>query len=197
VNAQTDTIMKNYVVKDPNEMKTLFGSGVTHGFYLGFTMSFSEINKSDAIELGGRLGWIVDHKFAMGLDGQGFANNIMLDNVIEGQSFELAGGYGGLFLEPIFMPRQPVHLSFPVTLGVGGVAYTESGTWYEEDPFYDDADAFFIVKPGVEIELNLMTFIRFALAANYRYAYDVNLRDIHSDILNGFSGGFSLKFGKF
>ena len=41
-------------------------------------------------------------------------------------NYTLAGGYGGIFIEPILGGTKPVHVSFPVLFGVGGVTLIEN-----------------------------------------------------------------------
>ena len=99
-------------------------------------------------------------------------------------------------------------------IGAGGVAYYEhhdnddKGKWYDnncdcngDDKCKDykqiDSDAFFIVEPGVEIELNLVKFMRLGIGGSYRWTSNVGLQDHKKDFLHGFSGNISLKFGKF
>ncbi len=190
-----------------DEIKTLFGSDISHGGYLAATTNYSVIDGQEALAIGGRLGWIIDHKLTIGLAGYGFANDIYIDNVVEKEGYNLVGGYGGLFIEPIIAPKFPVHLSFPILFGVGGIAYNkEVGKWkkdddgdenYEYDYYTEDSDAFMVIEPGVEIEMNVVKSLRIAFGASYRYAYDINLINTDSDILNGLTYGITFKIGKF
>ena len=88
-------------------------------------------------------------------------------------------------------------MSFPVLLGVGGAASTETTVNNPTNFYYDDADAYLIVKPCVELELNLMKYFRLAFGVNYRYMYDLNLDMLDKYVLNGLSGGVTFKFGMF
>ena len=189
-----------------DEIKTLFGSDISHGGYLAASTNYSLINGKEAIAVGGRIGWLIDHKLTIGVGGYGFANDIYVENVIDNIGYNLVGGYGGIFLEPILFPKFPVHLSFPILFGVGGIAYqTETGYWNEDDNddnheyeyYTEDADAFLIIEPGVELEMNVVKNLRIALGATYRYAYDINLINTKSDILNGITYGITFKIGRF
>jgi len=121
---------------------------------------------------------------------------------ISGQTRDanLTGGYGGLVLEPIVFPNFPVHLSLPVLIGAGGIAYTTSNYYPEYDDsdyFVEDSYAYFIIEPGVELELNMLKFFRLAFGGYYRYTSDIDLIDYPENVLHGFSGGITFKFGKF
>jgi hypothetical protein len=202
--------------KPEQEFQTIFGTGkgkIDHGGYAAFTFSYSQIAGTDAIGIGGRAGWLIDHHVTIGVAGQGFVNSIYVKNggdfnfpdyggdPIDGLYF--VGGYGGLLIEPIIAPNFPVHVAFPVLIGGGGAAWNFT-TWHDgwDYNYYDsydpyDYDGFFVIEPGVEVELNLAKFIRAGFGATYRYVADLQLAGTPKDALNGFTGMFSLKFGKF
>ncbi len=195
--------------QEEEEMKTLFGNnGITsHGGYGGITTSYTNIDNRDAIMIGARGAWLINHKIGIGLAGTGFLTEGKVDTQLNGDRYQLEGGYGGLFLEYIVNPNSPIHLSFPLTIGAGGVSYTESYNSFrgnDFDHFGEDDEAFFVIEPGVELELNLLKFMRMAFGVSYRYTSDVSLNYVSNnqtivskDVLNGFSGGITLKFGKF
>lgn len=57
--------------------------------------------------------------------------------------------------------------------------------------------AFFVVEPGLEVEINVTRFFKIGVGASYRFVRESDLTLVSNDDLSGFSGGFSLKFGKF
>ena len=194
--AQTDD---QYTVNEDKQMQTILGDQVDHGGYGAFMMNYSQINGSDAFLFGIRGGWMIDHVFTIGLGGYGFINNV--DNFDSGQGeaqYDLAGGYGGLLLEATILPSKPVHLSFPVLIGAGGVAALESTQYpYYEDYYAVASDAFFVIEPGVELELSLVKVMRLGFAVTYRYTADVDMVGCAKDGLNGFNYGITMKFGSF
>ncbi|MCD4705447.1 hypothetical protein K8R66_05225, partial [bacterium] len=116
--------------------------------------------------------------------------------------------------EPIIWAKHVVHVSFPVLVGAGGVSLLEDKYYlnkWEDDYYYESlaSQAYFVVEPGVEVEFNMVKFLRIGLGAYYRYTSDVALTYIKYDHqngdtkitkkpeLSGFSFGLSLKFGKF
>ncbi len=188
VNAQTDSTKKS------DGIKTIFGNKKkSHGAYFGFSVGYSFIDNKDPFTSGGRLMWVINHNFAWGLAGSGFVSNFH-----ENSGFSLQGGYGGLMFEPILLPKSPVHLSFPVLLAAGGVAKVDmNNIWNDEDYVLDDADAFVIAEPGVELEMNLVKFIRISVGASYRFTSDIYLNNESHDVMKGFNTMVNLKFGKF
>lgn len=184
------------------EIQTLFSGHKSLGFYGGFSLGYSQINNQDALVSGGRLAMIFNHGTAVGLAGYGFVNNMdgyrwNDDNILR---YSLAGGYGGIFIEPIIGGLNPVHVAFPVIFGLGGVAQVRNyGHGYWEHPYYDtsESDLFFIVEPAVELEFNLARFFRTAATISYRFTTDVELFNVDPEVLQGFMFGLTFKFGKF
>ena len=188
-----------------NKMQTLFkpsGNKIDHGGYGAFTLGYTSISGNSVLLVGGRAGWLIDHHVTLGLGGYGMTSSIYVDKVWNDQGYYLVGGYGGFFIEPIIAPNFPVHVSFPILIGAGGIAYNEyqwsdypnhDNIYYE--PF--DADAFFVLEPGVEIELNVVKFFRIAFGCTYRYTDDINMINTPKNLMRGFNGNVTFKFGKF
>lgn len=184
---------------DNKDIATIFSKNRTNGGYGAVSLSYTQIDGKDAFLMGARGSWIIDHSFAIGLGGCGFVNDMdyhgMRDNSIENN---LAGGYGGLYLEPIIAPRFPVHLSFPVLFGIGGITNIENDIdmdyWTADE---GQTDVYLVLEPSVELEFNLTRNLRMAGTLGYRFTSDIELKNTSPDILEGFNAGVILKFGKF
>lgn len=194
----------NLQAQDDQPMRTLFNNGGirSNGGYGAVTVGYTQIANADAITIGGQGAWLINHQFGIGLSGTGFITERAYDATLDNR-YITTGGYGGLMLEFIAMPKSPVHLSFPVTIGAGGITYVRSARDFE---FYEaeDSQAFFVVEPGVDVEFNLLPFVRFGLGVKYRVTSDIELSYLGSgnailekDAMTGFSTSFNLKFGKF
>ncbi|MBN2166449.1 MAG: hypothetical protein JW717_09255 [Marinilabiliaceae bacterium] len=203
---------------ETDDIKTIFGNTEykTIGGYGALSTSYGAVNGLDAIFIGGRGAVILNHSLALGLGGKGFISETINDKLLE-EDYEFTGGYGGFYIEPIIGAKRPLHLSFPVLIGAGGVGYIKH--WGDEDPdndydnYDEDSEAFFVLEPGIELELNLIKFMRIAIIGSYRYTTNINLnyttekivegREIKggnigsSDMLRGFNVGLIMKFGKF
>jgi len=194
-------------IYDNNQIETIFSKNKSNGGYGAFTMGYSQIDGRDALITGARGAFIFDHSFAIGLGGYGFVNNLDYSDYIHENPesrFMLAGGYGGLFVEPILGGTKPVHVSFPVLIGLGGVALVENNGWgwdWDLDPYHPgheyDHDIFFVIEPAVELEFNLTRFFRAAAYASYRFTSNIELYETDNDVLKGFNFGMTFKFGKF
>jgi hypothetical protein len=198
--------------KEESEIKTIFGSNkVTHGGFGGASIAFTEFNGESGLLVGARGGWIINHSISLGIGGYGITNNIYYKNIVEDKRVNMSGGYGGMYIEFIVFPKQPVHVCFPILVGAGGMSYTierkialdPNGDPIEFDPeeerdfFHVDDDAFFVVEPGMEIEMNVLRNFRIALGASYRYLGDLDLQNTKSDAMDGIAAGITFKFGKF
>jgi len=190
-----------YQGRDRQEMKTLVGGSNTVGGYGAISLQYSQIDDRDAFVFGARGGITMGHMVTLGLTGSGFFNDGEY-NSETGTNISLAGGYGGIFFEPVVMPNMPVHVAFPVTVAVGGVAVMTVNNDDWSDKFRSEAsDAYMVIEPGIEVELNVTRFFRFCVGGYYRYTTDITIEDpefhVPADILRGFSGGVSFKFGRF
>jgi hypothetical protein len=200
-------IILGYGQEGTTEMQTLFGdrdNKIDHGGYGAFSIGYTQIDNQDVMTLGGRAGWVIDHHITVGLAGKAFVNSVFIDgywNEIGEDGFYLVGGYGGFFIEPIIAPNFPIHASFPILIGGGGLALNDH-TWHDYDYEYDyyepfDWDSYFVFEPGVEVELNVVKFFRVAFGASYRLTSNMHMAYVPKDMMNGFNGNVTFKFGWF
>ena len=133
--------------------------------------------------------------------GYGFANDPTY-NAVDDLNYSLAGGYGGLIMEPIILGWFPVHIALPILIGAGGVSNVSYTTdWYDTyeyvDGYVEASSAFFVAEGGVELEFNLVRFFRLALFGKYRYTTDIMMENVSKTALHGWSAGITFKFGSF
>lgn len=197
----------SYGQERTTEMQTLFGdrdNKVDHGGYGAFSVGYTQIDNEDVLTLGGRAAWVIDHHIAIGFAGKAFVNSVYIKDYWEpiGEpGFYLVGGYGGFFIEPIIAPNFPIHASFPILIGGGGLALNDH-TWHDYDYEYDyyepyDWDSYFVFEPGVEVELNVVKFFRVAFGASYRLTSNMHMAYVPKDMMNGWNGSVTFKFGWF
>jgi hypothetical protein len=198
---------------DEAPMRTLLGGDkkLHHGGWGAPTTHYTRIMDQDALLVGARGAWIIDHRVSIGLAGQGLVtavpNSAYDAHLIEQgevllRRSSLYVGYGGLLIEPVIAYRSPVHITLPVIVGAGGVTYGYGSRLPEDfDPLtYDDrydAQAFFVVEPGIELEMNIIPLLRVGIGASYRYTTDLDLPATPKDALHGLNAGISVKVGRF
>ncbi|MBL7963363.1 MAG: hypothetical protein JNM31_05895 [Flavobacteriales bacterium] len=197
--------------QDDQRPQTLLGNAdnLHHGGWGAPTGFYTRIMDQDALLLGARGGWIINHRFTLGLAGHGLVtqvHNAAYDQhlISQGQTLtdksRLFLGYGGLLLEPIIAYRSPIHVSLPIIIGAGGAGYSYSGPPPPDfDPltYKTDGQAFFVFEPGLDLELNLIPLLRIGLGVSYRYTSDLDIPGTAKDALHGFNAGMSIKVGRF
>jgi hypothetical protein len=204
-------------LSEDEQMRTLFGSPevTSVGGYGVLDMGYTQINQLDAVYIGARAMAVINHSMAFGLGGKAIISRPVND-VHLNHEYEFAGGYGGVYVEPIVGAFRPVHLSFPVLIGAGGIGYLKHWGNYDENEndrvIDEDSYAYFVFEPGVELEFNVIKWMRFALVGSYRLTSDVKLKYdkpylsdadyggtpiAPSDFLRSYNVGIVLKFGRF
>ena len=187
--------------RNSSEIQTLTGPGKNVGFYFGFHSEYSQVAGYDAFGAGGTFAIIANHGLAIGFTGKGFFTEPYERVAGSNTSYSYTGGYGGFLIEPIIYPKSPVHVSFPIILGAGGIArsiFTNYNYPYDYTEVYiEDVEAYMVAEPGVEIEFNVARWMRLGLGGSYRFTTSIEPTSFESNPLNGFTAGFSLKFGKF
>ncbi len=206
---------------DDEEIRTLFHkkdapAKFDNGFYAGLNFGWTMIDGESAFIIGPRVAWIANHYLAIGIAGGGFSNFMKTprnDEYYKPGDYFMAGGYGGLLIEPIVLAKNPVHVSFPIIIGGGGVVANSKNTWtdFSYNGEYYNNDIYFVFEPGAELELNIAKFFRIAVGASYRltnkldmsYTYfsepwgEVITIPIDKHALNAFNVKLALKFGIF
>ena len=184
-----------------SDIQTLTGPGHSNGFYFGFRTEYSQVAGYDAFGAGGTLAYIANHGLAVGFSGKGFFTEPYETLPGSNTSYGYTGGYGGILIEPIVFPRYPVHVAFPILLGGGGIARSIITDYFypydHTDMYVEHAEAFLIAEPGVEIEFNVARWMRLAVGGSYRFTTALDNSTFESNPMDGFTAGFSFKFGKF
>ena len=193
--------------ENQNEYRSIFNEKadqkISHGGYGAFGVGYTTIDGKDAILMNFKGAWVINHSIALGFSGTGFFNN--LSKTADTNEHYLGGGYGGFYFEPILFPKSPVHLSFPMLIGAGGVSTIPHNYWdldWDTHNYQYDYDVFFVFEPGVELEFNMVKFFRIAVGASYRLTNGIILNypvdiEVPTDALDGLNVYLNFKFGKF
>ncbi len=188
---------------DSNEIKTLSTILEHSGWYGAPMVKSSSINGKNVILAGGKIGWVMNKKYSIGITGYGLTNGTQMDvwgsDIID-QSTKMYMGYGGLLLEYFSNSDDLLHYTFSTTLGFGGASVSNGITVLPNQPW----TVFTVVEPGAGAEINLMPYVKFGFEASYRYVYsfksstlfreDASLRALD---LSNMSIGFYVKAGIF
>jgi len=178
--------------------ETLFSGDVEHGGFGGPVIKFSQINNKNALLVGGRGGWIIDHRITIGGGGYGLITKVpTINSQVDGaDSLSLGMGYGGFQLGYIHNSNRMIHFAFQTLIGGGGVSHMQWDNEFDFN-FEEEGDGFFILEPSVDVVLNVSTFFRICAGISYRYISGVDLDGLSDSDLSGTSAQLTLKFGSF
>ncbi len=183
-----------------HEIRTLFGKNKKIGGYGGFSFGLTTFNEDIGLMAAGKGGVIIGQHLTLGLAGKGFSTDYQWETNTSTSYTVSSGGYGGFLIEPIIFPRAPIHFSFPVVVGAGGLMsyrnYFDAtqNQWTVDNEF---GSAFFVVEAGAELELNLTKFFRMDFGASYRYTSKIVATTLSPKYIDGLTFEIGFKFGKF
>lgn len=184
------------------ETQTLTDKGLESGGYGAPVMSFTSFDGKGLPMFGMRGGWIINHTFALGLEGNFYmpmASYDLKDDLgVELAKVRIVGGHGGFLLEPVIFNDKIVHINFPFSIGLGWMGYLKD---WDGQPNYEgeiiDSNSFWYWKPAIGGEVNVSSFFRINLVVSYRFAYDLHLIATENDAFDGWNVSLVFKFGKF
>ena len=197
-------------------MNTIFGNKngsckIPLGYFVEFNAGYTRFGHRNVFLPGISAGLILDHHWTIGITGNFIGNphglhfsNIHSDSAHpQARSADMRGGYGGGLFEYTLFPQSVIHVSFPLIIGVGMMYLSpsrygdNSGTLPPDyKHHYMAKSSFFVIEPGVKMEVNLSKIFRMGLGISYRYAPDPDLKRVSETFFNQFTARLSLRFGK-
>jgi hypothetical protein len=184
------------------EEQTLLGGGrIDHGGYGGPLVKVSSFDGNGALFVGGRGGWLINHRLLVGGAGLGQTLNVSAPPESRNRyprARNVEFGYGGFLLGYHVAPERPIHGIASVLLAGGGLVLSNR----DADPDTDadvghDGDGVFVMEPELAIEANLLRFMRVELSLSYRIVWDVELAGLGNGDASGIGGGLAFLFGDF
>jgi len=190
INAQ-ETNSDDYIEFDDSK-------NVVHGVYLGLNFSYGTIDSKSTYFGGAKIAYVANQQFEIGFAGVGFYSDQNENGPLDNN--DLAGGYGGLHLEPIFFGKSMFSLAVPILIGGGAVGiatndYDFGGDWEWEDS--DNWEPVFVFEPGLSLQYNISRYLQVELGAKYRWSSAIDLYPGSVKNINGFSAGIGVKVGVF
>lgn len=189
--------------RDDTQTELLFSGRTTHGGYGAPQMRVTSVLSEPALLVGVHGGWIVNHSFVLGLAGYGLAtrHDTPAAMRVEGEPSRMEFAYGGVRAAYLLFPHRLVHVGFGGLLGGGGLIAIAKEDYRNqqgnEDVRTAHADASFVFEPEVEVEVNVVHFMRIAVAGSYRIVGAVDAPGLTHRKLSAPSGSVAFKFGVF
>lgn len=189
--------------------QTLFQSrGIYRsGGYAAISNKFTKINGDYAnmAELYG--GWFVNQRFLIGIGAAATTNYIpvpALEQNFPARKMTYQYGQIGLMTEYVFASTRKVHFTANLLTGTGFTLQydrrdVDDWDWDDWDDRHDDDDVkcFFVMEPGVQVEFNLLKWMRFSPGVSYRKAFNAKGNGLSDSDLSNVSYNLTLKFGRF
>jgi len=162
-----------------------------------YEMKLTQIADATSLFIGASGGVTVNKTFMFGIAGYGLAASPDIESI--NSNYRLNGGYGGLLLGFNIFPREVVHLSFPIVIGVGSMYLTDpyffSGT--SDSDLTIEKSGFMVIEPGANLEFNVTRFFHLGMGASYRYVQGLSMNSLTDEQLLGWAINLNLKFGSF
>lgn len=175
--------------------KTLLGDPVRHGVYATPVLKFGAFGprSEGSLIVGAQGGWILDHKYVLGLGVYGLSTSIKAE-----ERWEIAGlitifNYGGLMLSYIHHSYRLVHAETTMLIGVGEVNYRDEDYWAK----YPKGDNFIVIEPGINLILNVTRNLRAGMGLGYRHVERVNIIGMDRSDVSGVNFNLLLQVGYF
>lgn len=197
------------IAQDERPPRTVFDSlSVTGGFF-NTTLRFANVMQTDVLLMGFGAGAHIDHWLGVGVAGAfstSTIKNAAYEDYLLGRTtadldgLELRYGYGGVLFTPLIAHRSAVHLAVPVLVGVGGVAYSYPRSNSGSDSNQrnrTDGQAFFVVEPGVELEVSVVGALRIGVGGSYLYTSELDLPNTSPNLLRNFMARMTISVGQF
>ena len=173
--------------------QTIFRDNVRFGGFGGPAFIVSTIDGQLALFGGGRGGGsaIFASGQAIHFGGGGYRLLVPIKSTSSGIETELALSYGVFELEYVQNRRRAIHLSWALSLGSGSASEAtdlETGSLTNESRF-------FLIEPGIAINVNLAPNVRARAAAGYRLVSGTSVPNYSDQSLSDPSLMISFLFG--
>lgn len=183
--------VKAYAQQDST--RTLFRSDLKVSELWVPEVKFNSIQGDIGTLIGFYGGALINHSVLLGISG----------GVNLGHPRVNYGYFGGL-AQYIYKPENLVHCSAQLLLAYGSTKDYENPKSSLFDNFWNISGAhFFMMEPGVNMEINLSKKITLVMGVSYRYVTGLNEQDENVSIthvtnkdLSGLNFNIGLKFGK-
>lgn len=179
--------------QEQEEQETLVGGGIESGGFGGVVAKITVLNDRMCVMTGAWGAWLINHQLAL---GGGWYNLVSAQTLPDSINMDME--YSGFTAEYIFMPSSLIHYSAQVTIGGGSLDFSRVRVGSVGNNGIVD-DVFFIVEPGVNVEMNVASFMRFQIGASYRFVsgIDNNSFGVTNADISGPALNFMVRFGKF
>lgn len=190
--------------QDTTHMLLKFSRPRYIGLYLAPEIQTGQLNNSFTAIGGGTAMLLLNQKWGFGIAGYKILEDGFSPKDVA--PLYLRAYYGGLKMEYTPDPTAAVHLTFPLMIGMG-MAHTDSlkfdhhGRGFDHNNRNDfdfrDHNEAVIIQPGIQLEANMIRYLKIFAGANYRLAFNNSNATIPKNTFSGLSLNLGLKVGLF
>lgn len=185
------------------EIQTLFRHSSVTG-YGALTNKFTAIRGEFANITEVYGGVFINHHFLLGIAAGATTNDIKVPTkYLAEPDRDLSYEYAqfGLMTEYVFWSNRVVHFNINLFSGAGMTLQYERDyhDWDDEDhdEYKNDENFFYVVEPGIQAEVNVFRWMRFAPGVTYRKSFGSDGLGMSDDDITDMTYSVTLKFGKF
>lgn len=190
--------------QDTTHMLLKFSRPRYIGLYVAPEIQTGQLNNSFTAIGGGTAMLLLNQKWGFGIAGYKILEDGFSPKDVA--PLYLRAYYGGLKMEYTPDPTAAVHLTFPLMIGMG-MAHTDSlkfdhhGRGFDHNNRNDfdfrDHNEAVIIQPGLQLEANMIRYLKIFAGANYRLAFNNSNATIPKNTFSGLSLNLGLKVGLF
>ncbi|HDQ45821.1 MAG TPA: hypothetical protein ENN17_10055 [bacterium] len=175
------------------EEQTLLGQSSRTGWYFASTYKFSTMNQEFVRLSGWRAVMIFDKTWSLGLAGTDTdSKDIPAPVTHKDQAVYMDLNYHGFELGYIWNSDRVAHCTADLLVALGSVGYKAQGSGKKWN-----RDLVAVIEPTVQLELNVVRWMRIGLGAGYRFVTAIDLEGLSSGDVSGPTGVLTFKFGRF
>jgi len=184
------------------EEETLLNGVTDSGYFAGPVWKMTRYNGDMDVLFGGRVGWIINHTYSIGIGGYGMMSGFRMPmhghGFSDGHDHGNKLSYGGVEIEYIRNSDKLVHYSFSALLGAGSLGIDEHQANEEEYLDHEHyTDTAFVFEPSVNGIVNINPWFRLGVGVSYRFVNGFDTIGIDLSDAGGSAITLTLKFGRF
>ncbi|UCH13525.1 MAG: hypothetical protein JSV22_10470 [Bacteroidales bacterium] len=184
----------NYIFNSKSDLK--------QSLFLGPELKISRLIEGYQVYTGFKGAVLFNERIAFGLSAGGFVTETVFESYEDPGETALLNtimGYGGFYFDYIIHTRSPFQISFPMVLGGSGVMLfrPEETAGVNTNDRLIEGGVFIIYEPGINLEVDITSFLRMGLGIGYRLAFRGDMDRVSPGDLSDLTINWNLKFGSF
>ena len=177
------------------------------GVFVAPEFQYGQLNGAFTSISGASAMLLLNKKWGIGVTGQRSIDRAFSPSGVT--PLYLSTQFGGLKMEYTPRPNAAIHVTFPLVVGMGVASADSLSSRNGRDDLFefggkknrgnDNRNSFVVIQPSIQVEANLVRFVKLFAGVNYRLAFKENSTTnlLPSNTLQGISFNFGAKMGLF